>query len=435
MGAVTSDQSKLVLNAFAATFQNELISADLVTWKQYDGEFDPRNRLNVSEQVGPRYRVVQTVDGVANLTPGTQDSVFGSEQFVVNRTFNVNMGWGDFVKVRDIGAARESEAIRNAATNLAEQIDAYVMGVAGLASNNWVGTPGNNIATFNDFVSGYTRLKEEGVNDADLRGALNFSDRQALGDFVSRTLPAADAMGTKSFRQGFNETVGGIPTMFTQQLPTLTTGSRTATATILVNGANQNVNYSAVAVSGAPGRYMTQTLVCDGATTQTFAAGDVFTLPGVFAYDNRRQASLGRLQQFTVTEAAVGVAGAVTLRIFPAIIVPGTGATTFIQDVNTAHATVTAAPADNAVLTFVGAASTAFVPRFIIQKEAIVVNTVPLAMPDSDTAMRRSLSRIPLSVRMWKWSDGPTGDHNVRFDVALTANIRDRRRIVRINGA
>jgi hypothetical protein len=43
-------------------------------------------------------------------------------------------------------------------------------------------------------------------------------------------------------------------------------------------------------------------------------------------------------------------------RIFPAMIVPGSGAGDNVN-INTAHATVTAAPADNAVLTFIGAAS------------------------------------------------------------------------------
>ena len=436
MGAVTTDQSKLVLNAFAATFQNELISADLCQWKKYDGEFDPTNRLEVTEQVGPRYNVTETTGVVADLSAGTQGTVFGSERFLVNKIFGTSMGWADFVKVRDIQGARESEAIKNAATNLAEKIDAYVMSVCGLASNNWVGTPGNSVATYNDFVSGYTRLKEEGVSDADMRGALNFSDRQALGNYVVG-LSAPDAMATSAFKNGFRSEVAGIPTMFTQQLPTFTAGTRAAVATTAINGANQNVNYADVAVSPAPGQYMTQTIAVDTLTAgHTLAAGEVFTIAGVFAYDNRKQASLGRLQQFTVVTAATadGAGAIAALRIFPAIIVPGSGAGDNVG-INTAHATVTAAPADGALITYLGTASTSYIPRFIIQKQAVVCNTIPLAMPDSDTAMRRSLSKIPLSIRMWKWSDGGTGAHNIRFDVALNANIRDRRRVVRINGS
>jgi hypothetical protein len=56
-------------------------------------------------------------------------------------------------------------------------------------------------------------------------------------------------------------------------------------------------------------------------------------------------------------------------------------------------------------------------------------------MPSTGTAMRRKLQNVPISVRMWMHSDFGTGDHSVRFDCALTANVRDRRRIVRINGS
>jgi hypothetical protein len=102
---------------------------------------------------------------------------------------------------------------------------------------------------------------------------------------------------------------------------------------------------------------------------------------------------------------------------------------------NIAHRTVSNAPADNAVITFRGTASTAYTPRFIIQKPAIVVNTADLITPASDTSKRVSLTKVPLSVRMWQHSDFATGAHSIRFDGALTVNVRDRRRIVRINGA
>lgn len=429
---VKVDQSKLVLNAFAATFQNNLISADVATWKEHDTELNDRNRLTYSEQVGPRYNVIETTDGVADLTGGVQDSVFGSEQFIVNKTFNSSMGWGDFVKIRDIGDARESEAIKNAATNLAEKIDGYVMRVAALASNNWTTTdPSGNVGDLTDIMSGYTRLKEEGVDDADLRAILSYADRQSLSETLVE-YPSTDGLATTAFRKGFEGQIGGIPSMFTQQLHTLVTGTRTNGA---VNGAAQNVDYKNVAVSNAPGQYMTQTINIDGlGANATLKAGEVFTINGVEAYDNRLGASLGRLQQFTVVEDVTASAGgaAPAVRIFPALVVPGTG-TGGDVNVNTAHATVSAAPADNATVTFVGNAGTAYKPRFILQKGAIRVNTAPLIAPATGMSDRKSLTRVPLTVRMWKNSDFGTGDHSVRFDVALTANIVDRRRIVRIN--
>jgi hypothetical protein len=102
------------------------------------------------------------------LTSGVQDSVFGSEQFVVNKTFGASMGWADFVKIRDIGEARESVALKNAATQLAEQIDVCPW-CSSACSNNEVGTVGNSVAAWADVATAYTRLKKEGVDDADLR--------------------------------------------------------------------------------------------------------------------------------------------------------------------------------------------------------------------------------------------------------------------------
>lgn len=436
MATVTVDQAKLVMNAFAAIFQNNLVSADLVTWRKFDGEMNDRNGLTVVEQVPPRYAVTETTSGIADLTAGVQGTVFGSEQYTVNKTFGTSMGWGDFVKVRDLGSARESEAIKAAALNLAEKIDAHILRHCVLASNNWVGTAGNSVDDWNDFATAYTRLKEEGVDDSDLRAVLNYADKQALGSTII-DYPAPDGLVTGVFRKGFTGEIDGIPTVFTQQLPTFTTGTRTGTIEMV--GASQNVNYADVAVSGAPGRFKTQTISIDGGSlgTTTIKDGEVFTIEGIYAYDNRLGAVTTRLQQFRVVGDHTAVGGAITaLRIYPAMIVPGSGSGDNVN-INTAHATVGAANADNADLTFIGTAAQSVIPRVIMQKQAVIVNTIDLPSSFTDTQMSKSLTKVPLSVRMWKHSDFATGAHSVRFDVALTANTagNSRERIVRLNGS
>ncbi len=434
MGAVTTEQQKLVLNSFAMVLQNNLVTRDAVSWNEYDGEMDDRNGLQVLEQITPRYNVTRTENGVKDLSAGTDGTVFGSELFEVTGTFNANMGWGDFVKIKSIGDARESKALLGAATSMAEKIDAYILSKAVLASNDWVGDGATSIDEWVDAAAGYARLKENGVDDSDLSYIFNHTDEMKLGDSVVK-LPNETGAGT--FRKGFSGEVSGIRTMFTNQLPVLTVGTRLATGEATVNGAAQNVDYAAVAKAGTSnGLHLTQDLVLNNAGTKTYKAGEVFTIPGVFAFDNRKQApvSPARLQQFTVINDAVAVAGAVTLRISPAMVVPGAGAGDNVN-INTAHATVTAAPANAAVLTFMGAASATLSPRAIIQKQAVVVNTVPLILPASDTSMRRRLAKVPLTVRMWQHSDFFTGAHGVRFDVALNANIRERARITRVNGS
>ncbi len=204
-----------------------------------------------------------------DLSAGTDGTVFGSELFEVTGTFNANMGWGDFVKIKSIGDARESKALLGAATSMAEKIDAYVLQKAVLASADWTGTPNNAVANWVDAVAGYTRLKENGVDDADLSYILNYFDMQQLGDQVVK-LPAPTEFSTATYRKGFTGEIAGIRTMFTNQLPSLTTGTRTGTgANVMeVDGANQGVNYADVARAGTVnGRHLTQTLNITDATT------------------------------------------------------------------------------------------------------------------------------------------------------------------------
>jgi hypothetical protein len=424
----TVDQSRLVLNAFAARFENNLLAADLVTWKQYDGSYDARNGYMVSEQIEPRYVVTHTTGGNKDLSAGVQASAFGSEMFSVNDSFGTSMGWAEFDKIKNIGDARESVAVKAAANNLAEQIDSYIMGVAGLAANNAVGTAGSNVATYGDVAKAYTRLKKEGVDDTDLRMVLSYDDREALANTVV-AYTATDSLSTQTFRKGFEGEIAGLPTMFTQQLSSITPGTRTNGA---VNGASQNVNYKDVCKSTtANGRYLTQTLAADGfGANATIKDGEIFTIANVKAWDNRKQQVQTHLQQFRVVgdHTADGTGAVAALRIFPAIVIGDT-------DQNSAHRTVDTAPADNAVITFYGTASTAYTPRFLIQKPAIVVSTMDLPSSFTDTNDRVSLTKVPMSVRMWKHTDWATGDQSIRFDCVATANVRDRRRIVRLNGA
>lgn len=426
MATVTVDQAKLVLNAFAAIFQNNLVSADLVTWKKFDGEMNDRNALTVVEQVVPDYTTTFTTNVVNDLTAGVQDTTFGSEQYKLTQVVGSSMGWADFVKIRDIGAARESEALKAAALRLATDIDAYIIGFAAKASNNWLGDGDSNVATFDDVASGYTRLKDEGCEDMDLRAVLTYHDKQALGSDVVSDNAALASMGQGTYRSGFSGTVAGIPTLFTQQLPALTTGTRLQTSALTAGTADSATTYESVAISGAPGQFKSQILNMDiGSGTETIKDGEVFTIAGVYAYDNRAKKALGHLQQFRVIGDWTATGGVVAPRVFPAIITSGP------------YRTVAQAAANTAAVTFIGGVSAVLHPRFIANKQAVVVNTADLIMPATGIASRKSLTKVPLSVRMWQDSVFATGEHRVRFDVAVEANVRanGRPRSVRINGS
>lgn len=431
MPTVTVDQQRLVLNSFAAIFQNNLVSKDLVTWKKHNAEMNDRNGFTVVEQVTPDYSTTWTTSGVNDLTAGVQDTTFGSEQFKLTQVIGSSMGWSDFVKIRDIGEARESEALKKAALRLATDIDSYIIGYAAKASNNWVGNANgtNTVSSWNDIASAVTRLKKEGVED-DFRAVLAYDDWQALGSNLVSNNASLPDLGSGTFRNGFSGEIAGIPTLFTQQLQTLTVGTRVASATTLTNQpTSPAVTYASVCISGAPGNYLTSTINLDGQSgSVTLKDGEVFTIAGVYAYDPRAKKRLEHLQQFRVIGDYTATAGAfANVRIFPAIIDSGVYKTVDNSNANY----------DNLAVTHIGVADTATLPRFLANKGAIVVNTADLIMPATGQASRKSLTKVPLSVRMWTDSVFATGEHRIRFDVALEANVAadGRRRIIRVNGA
>lgn len=425
MATVTVDQAKLVLNSFAAIFQNNLVSKDLVTWRKFDGEMNDRNGLTVVEQVVPDYTTTFTTNAVNDLSGGVQDTTFGSEQYKLTQVIGASMGWADFVKIRDIGAARESEALKAAALRLATDIDAYILGFAAKAANNWIGDGDTAVGAWDDVASGYTRLKEQGAEDQDLRAVLTYADKQALGEAVVADNASLTNIGDGIYRSGFTGSVAGIPTLFTQQLPAMTVGTRLQTSALTAGTADSAGDYEDYAISPAPGQFKSQILNMDiGSGTETLVDGEVFTITGVYAYDNRAKKALDHLQEFRVIGNYTAVGGVVAPRVFPAIITSGP------------YQTVAQAAGNTAAVNFKGAPSAVLHPRFLANKSAIVVNTADLITPATGKSMRKSLTKVPVSVRMWQDSVFATGEHRVRFDVALEANVRanGRERLIRLNG-
>ncbi len=424
------DLAQTIINTFAGHLSNALLAAKVVTTRSHDNEIDADNGLTTRQRVPPRYTVDTTVGSVPVFS--RQDTVVGTEIIRVNKVKTVGLGYGDFERIKSFSDAVESQALRAAAVQMANNIDGEILDTAALAFFNWVGTPGLSLDSPDEFNTAVTRLMEEGVEDNDLNGVLTFGDRQGLQSFITNLNMQND--NRQALRRASVGEISGVPTMFTQQLPTFIAGTRPVAA-VLVNGAAQNVNYRDVATAAAQGEHNTQSLIVDTAGAgMTFKKGDVFTIAGVNAWDNRKQASLGRLQQFTViADATADGLGNATIKIAPAIIVQGSGAGSDVK-VNTAHATVDAAPADNALLTFLGTPGGQFKQRIVMQKQAISLNTARLVRPQSDTVRFATLQDVPITVRMWWHSNFTNASHDVRFDTAVDVNIMDRRRGVRVNG-
>ncbi len=430
-------QLALVTAAICARMENTMVASKLVEWKKNDTNLTPLNKFQYIEQVPPRYNRRKWTGEVADLSAGKQDTVFGSEIYQLNSGDTLDFYYGDFENIRDFDAARKNARIRSIGQNEGQLVDADVLRTATMCGNNWIGTPGTAVSDIEDIMNGYARLMENGVPDVetDIFCVLPHTDKPALAKYLQE-LPGPDQFTTDMVVRAKIKELASLPILFTQQLPVMTTGTRTNGA---VNGANQSVNYRTACQSTTTnGLFLTQTIAADGfGANATIKDGEVFTMAGVNAYDNRKQASQGRLQQFRVVgdHTADGTGAIAALRIFPAIIVPG-GAVTGDTGVNTANATCTAAPADNAVITWVGNASTDYLQRALVKRTAVRVETARLEDLPSGENASVEMEGIPLALRSFKYANGDTGATSVRFDIPWQTNVNPNGRfeVVRING-
>lgn len=175
-----------------------------------------------------------------------------------------------------------------------------------------------------------------------------------------------------------------------QNIQTVTSGSRT-------NGT----------VSGA-GQTGSTLLVTGLGAGATVAAGDTFTIAGVYSVNPQSRMSTRVLRQFTVLNAATADgSGNATLSIFPAI---NTAAS------NQQYQTVTAGPANAAAVTWDVAANTQYTVNLSFHKNAFTLATADLEVPGGvDMAGRRTHKGI--SIRMIRQYSINTDIFACRLDV------------------
>lgn len=183
------------------------------------------------------------------------------------------------------------------------------------------------------------------------------------------------------------------------------------TGTPLVNGASQNVTYQTAKDTN------TQSLITDGwtnSTTGIVKAGDVFTIAGVYAVNPISKQSTGALQNFVVMADANSGAttGPATITIAPAIITSGP------------YQTVSAVPADNAVITMkTGTGGTSYPQSMLMHKNALVLVTRPLSISNGMGVKTSTQMGNKVSISVTEWVDPNTLRHNFRLDMLFEAKM------------
>jgi hypothetical protein len=356
-----------ILDKSLMILENNLAFSGRVN-KEYSDEFAVKgakvgSTVNVRKPVrfvgttGPALNIENVVETVVPVTLDTQfhvDFTFSSQEL----TLNID----DFA----------DRYLKPAMATIANKIDFDGLGLYTSVANQ-VGTAGttpNDIATL---LAAGTRLDQEATPRDGQRTvvwdpAANGSMVKAAAGLFNAPRPISDQYESGIFVPALGFDIG-----MDQNIRQATAGTRTNGT---VSGAGQTGSTLLVTGLGAGG---------------TVAAGDTFTIAGVFAVNPQSRQSTRVLRQFTVTSPATADgSGNATLSIFPAI---NTAAS------NQQYQTVSAGPANAAVVTWDVAAGTQYTVNLAYHKNAFTLATADLQMPEGvDFAGRRNHKGISMRI-------------------------------------
>ena len=353
----------------------EILENNLVLTRNVDRQYDDSFAVE-GAKIGSTLRIrlpdrALVTDGAA-LQVQDDNEQFTTLTVASQKHIGVNFTSAELTMQLDDFAER---VLKPRISQLASSIDADVAS-AYKSIFNTVGTPGTTPATALVLLQAQQKLNENAATMNPRYATVNPAANAGLVNGMSGFFNPTDTI-SKQFKNGMMGTgvLGFDEINMSQSIKVHTTGSRAGT--ILVNGAVSTQGQATISIDGLTG------------ATDTVTAGDVFTIANVYAVNPQTRESTGSLQQFVVTAAQTGASNALAnMAISPPIYTS-----------TNALATVDSFPADNAAVTFVGTASTAYPQNLVYSKSAITFATADLLLPQGvDMAARAVHNGISLRI-------------------------------------
>jgi hypothetical protein len=400
---------KVFANAGLKLLKNNLVMAKLCDAEGVDKAFKPGGGATVNVKRPPEFTIR------TGATASAQDVIEGEVSVTIDKQAGVDVQFTSAEETLSVDALLKSKVLDASMSQIASYMDQQL--IARVSEfHNWVGTPGTVVDSPADFFLAPQRLDEMAVPANDRNAIMTPQDGYGMAGSLLANAALAGDTARSALQKAKIPILGNVDPYITQTIPSLTTGTRTNGA---VNGASQNVTYLSVKST------YQQTLNIDGVgASGTIKQGEVFTIAGVYAVNPRTKAALPYLQQFTALEDRTASSGVVAaLNISPPIIASG------------AFQNVSAAPADDAVLTWLGSASTTYRPSAAFHKTAIKLVSAKLIRPYSGESDFSTDPETGITVRYWRYSNGDNDTHNHRWDVMFGTVNADRRLGVRLSGS
>lgn len=342
------DGPGIFAKGIAETLRDNLVLCNFVD-KCDETEFDGKNGFKAGDTIytaiPPRY-IPQQDD--LDITSSIQDTVEEKKALTLDKTETIGMSLDSLELATDIDVKRALERYGvPAAEAIAQNMESRCFGIAQDAIYNSVGTAGSNAFGVADVLAARTKLNQDLCRSGN-RGLFMNSASGAKAVDARKGLFQDSSSISEQYKNGMIGRADGFDWYETELIGVHTNGSDVTGAAL--NGSTSE-GASSITVDGL-----------SGAPTE----GTVFTIAGVFKVHPITKVVTSELQQFVVG------AGATTTNIpvSPSIYAASNG----LQNVN-------ALPADDAAITFVGAADTGYAQNLALHKSAFKMVTAPLYAP------------------------------------------------------
>jgi hypothetical protein len=334
----------------AETLRDNLVLCNFVE-KADQSDFDGKNGFKSGDtiytSIPPRY-VPQQDD--LDITSTIQDSVEDKKPLVLNKTETVGMKFDSLELATDVDVATALKRYgMPAAESIAQNMEARCFEIAADSTYNSVGTAGSNAFTVADILAARTKLNQ------------NLCRPNDRGLFMTSAAGAAAVDARKGL---FNNQVS-IADNYTNGMIAKRTDGFDWYETELISTHANGSDVTGAAINDASVAEGAASITVDGLSSAP-TQGTVFTIAGVFMVHPITKTVTNILQQFVAGSGATTTNIPISPRLY--------AASGGLQNVS-------ALPANDAALVFVGAASTALSQNLALHKSAFKMVTAPLYAP------------------------------------------------------
>jgi len=400
---LSSNVTRKVARVFLDAFENSRVITKTVDTQLLADKFNPSSGSTVDFKRPHDYKTIRTSGG--DISSSTKSEIIaGKATGTVQNYFTAATEWGNVEGALQLDQLEDILApmARRIVTDLELDFASFMLKNSSLR----YGTHGTAVDAWSDVAGAGATLDAIGVDPS--------TDRYYLmNPFTTAALASAQS--------GLNSVDSLIRTAWENaQISTNFGGLRALSATTMASFTSSSGADRAGTLSSAPDATyvtakdtMTQSLAVTAfQANMVVKAGELVTIANV----NRLNCST-RQAMVSATGANIAWTGVVTADVTLGASGEGTlvVAGPAIYEANGQYNTVTAAPANGAVITIVSATATLYQPNLFYAKQAFGMGTVKLPkLYSTDTVATTSDG---MSIRISKYSSGDANSQKIRFDL------------------